>query len=162
MYSSYQCCGSGCFWSSPIRIHLYEVQIRIPLRGSFNHQAKKVRKKPRFLLFCLWLLTDFLSLKNFPKLASKGNTQKSWGNFCCCCRLQGHGFTALVQTTSSRVCDRGSSFFVVFNRKFDVFSNALLFIKLLLIGTLNLIPRILLMHFITVHPCPAYSEMGSC
>jgi hypothetical protein len=114
--------------------------------------SSKKGKKKTSIPTVLWLLTDFLSLKNDPKLASKGNTQKSWGNFFCCCRLQGHGFTALVQTTSSRVWDRGSSSFVVFNRKFDVFSNALLFIKLLLIGTLNLIPRILLMHFITVHP----------
>ncbi len=40
---SFQCCGSGsvCFWASRIRIHNYEVRIRILLSSSKN--SKKTR-----------------------------------------------------------------------------------------------------------------------
>jgi hypothetical protein len=67
-----QCSGSGstCFWASRIRI-------RILLLSSFYHQAKIVRKT--LIPPVLWLLMDFLSLKNGVKVPSKstGSKQKN-------------------------------------------------------------------------------------
>jgi hypothetical protein len=56
-----QCSGSGpvgsvCFWASWIRIRIRN------LSRSFRQQAKKWRKT--FISTVLWLLFDFLSLKN--------------------------------------------------------------------------------------------------
>ncbi len=47
--------------------------------GSFYHQAKIVSKT--LIPTVLWLLYDFLSLKNDVNVASKSNKQK---NFFCC------------------------------------------------------------------------------
>ncbi len=71
IHQAEQCCGSGsvgsiCFWASWIRILLSESGSR-----SFFHQAKIVRKTLVFTV--LWILFDFLSLKNDVNVPSKSN-----------------------------------------------------------------------------------------
>ncbi len=46
----------------------------VTVSGSFYHEAKKVRKT--LIHTVLWLLYDFLSLKNYVNVASKSNKQK--------------------------------------------------------------------------------------
>ncbi len=76
-----QCCWSGyrgsiCFWTSRIRVHhhLYKSGYSSG-SGSFHHQAKIVRKT--LISTVLWLLNDFLSLKNVVNVPSKCNKQKN-------------------------------------------------------------------------------------
>jgi hypothetical protein len=57
--------------------------------GSFYHQAKIVRKTS--IPTVLWLLYDFLSLKNVVNLASKSNKQKKGEkNIIFSCHLEDH------------------------------------------------------------------------
>ncbi len=65
--------GSSCFWASRIRIHLSDVWIRIQILLS------KIVRKTKMILTVLWLLLDFLSLKNDVNVHWKNNKQK---NFC--------------------------------------------------------------------------------
>ncbi len=76
-----QCCGSGSaavwsvrFWASRIRIH-YKRHRSGSGSGSFYHHAKLVRKplSPNVL----WLINDFLSLKNDVNVVSKSNSTKN-------------------------------------------------------------------------------------
>ncbi len=75
---SYQCCGFGsgsgseCFWAFWIRIHLCELRIRLRTLPLSSKNSKKNLKS-----YCLWLLYDFLSLKNDVNVASKSNKQKN-------------------------------------------------------------------------------------
>ncbi len=62
--------GSTCFWASRIRIHESEVWIRILVSSSKN-------SKINFYSYYLWLLLDFLSLKNDVNVSSKSNKQKN-------------------------------------------------------------------------------------
>ncbi len=57
--------GSVCFWTSLIRIHQYEVRIRILLLSSKNSKTT-----------VLWLLYGFLSFKNDVNVTSKSNKPK--------------------------------------------------------------------------------------
>ncbi len=61
-----QCSGSVCFWASWIRIFLY---------GTFYQQAKKLRKT--LISTVLWILCEFLSLKNDLNVPSKGISIKN-------------------------------------------------------------------------------------
>ncbi len=104
--STPQCCGSGfvgstCFCASRILIHqglrqdglpgicssVLRIRIRLVLprswsissrygSGSFYHQAQIVRKT--LIPTVLWLLYDFLSLKNYVNVSSKSKKQRSW------------------------------------------------------------------------------------
>ncbi len=66
------CCGSGsvasvCFWTSQIRIHWYEVRIRILLS---SRNGKKT-----LIPTALWLIYHFLFLKNYVNIASKSSKE---------------------------------------------------------------------------------------
>ncbi len=69
-----QCFGSVSFWAT--RILSGYVSQRCGFKsGSFHHQAKIVRKT--LISTVLWLLYDFLSLKNDVNVSLKSNKQKT-------------------------------------------------------------------------------------
>ncbi len=68
--------------------------------GSFYHQAKIVRKTLNPTV--LWLLQDFLSLKNDVNVTSKSNNKKTLTKFCVAI-LQDPNPDALVRGTNPRI-----------------------------------------------------------
>ncbi len=81
-YAFFQCCGSEsgstgstCFWSSWIRIQS-EAWIRIWIRIRILLSSSKNSKKT-LISTVLWLLFEFLPLKNDVKVPSKSNMQKN-------------------------------------------------------------------------------------
>ena len=72
-----QCSGSGsvgtiCFWASWIRIRISNLYVRIRI---LPPTSKKFKKNLDF--YCLWLLNDFLSLKNDVNVPSERNKHKN-------------------------------------------------------------------------------------
>ncbi len=88
-----------CFWASWIRI----------CWSSFYHQAKKARKP--FIPTILWLLYDFLSLKNDVNVSSKSNKQKNLEEKNCfllaslrsMTKIAGSGAESIVRGTDPRI-----------------------------------------------------------
>ncbi len=80
-----QCSGSGsrstgstCFRAFWIRIHLSEIWIRIRLRiRILLSSSKNSKKNLDSYRTVLWLLLDFVSLKNDVNVPSKSNKQKN-------------------------------------------------------------------------------------
>ncbi len=75
------CCWSGsvgfiCFWASRIRIRIHGSESG---SGSFYHSSKIVRQT--LIPTVLWLLYDFLYLKNDINVPSKSNKQKKLNYF---------------------------------------------------------------------------------
>jgi hypothetical protein len=60
--------------------------------GSFHHQEKIVRMERKTLIpSVLWLLYDFLSLKNYVNVPSKSNKHKTLCLIIFCWHLEGQG-----------------------------------------------------------------------
>ncbi len=60
-----QCCGSVCFWTSRIRIRHYLNASGSGSGSESFHHEEKIAKKSWFVCTLMWLLYDFLSLKNY-------------------------------------------------------------------------------------------------